>query len=121
MVADYVQLASNGLISNEVTIQDEPELIQAMVRAALRGLQDTIADPDEAYEISKAFVEGLAEADVNVQKEILAISIEFWRADALGLSDPQAWENMHQVLLDIGMLAQPLALEESYTNNFIQP
>ncbi len=120
LVADYVQLASNGLITNEATIQQEPELIQGMVRAALRGLEDTIADPDEAFEISKSYVEGLAEADDEVQKEILAISIEFWRAETLGKSDAQAWENMHQVLLDIGLLAEPQTLEAAFTNDFIR-
>ena len=121
LVADYVQLASNGLITNETTIQQEPELIRRMVRAAIRGLQDTIADPEEAFEISKSYVEGLAEADEEVQKEILAISIEFWQAETLGESDAQAWENMHQVLLDIGLLAEPLDLEASFSNDFIQP
>jgi NitT/TauT family transport system substrate-binding protein len=120
LVADYVQLASNGLITNEATIQDHPELIRGMIRAARRGLQDTIADPNEAYEISKAYVEGLADADESVQKEVLAVSIEFWEAEALGLSDPQAWKNMHQVLLDMGLLSQPLDLERSFTNDFIQ-
>jgi NitT/TauT family transport system substrate-binding protein len=121
LVADYAQLASNGLITNEITIQQEPELIRGMVRAALKGLQDTIADPDEAYEISKSYVEGLAEADETIQKEILAISIEFWRAELLGESDPQAWENMQRVLLDIGLLSEPQDLEASFSNDFIRP
>ena len=54
-------------------IQQEPELIRGMVRAALRGLEDTIADPEEAFEISKSYVEGLAEADEDLQKELSKI------------------------------------------------
>ena len=118
-VADYVQLASNGLISNEKTIQENPALVQRMLGAVLRGLADTIANPDEAYEISKDFVENLAQADQSVQREVLATSIEFWKADQLGHSDAQAWENMQDVLLEMGLLSGPLDLNAAYTNDFI--
>ncbi len=50
-VADYLQLASNGLITNEKTIADNPDLVRRMVKALLQGLADTIANPDEAYTI----------------------------------------------------------------------
>jgi NitT/TauT family transport system substrate-binding protein len=118
-VADYVQLASNGLITNETTIQENPELVRSMVEATLRGIADTIDDPDEAYEISKKYVETLAEADESIQKEVLDTSIQLWRTDRLGYSDPQAWENMQEVLLDMGMLTQLQDLGQAYSNEFI--
>jgi NitT/TauT family transport system substrate-binding protein len=118
-VADYVQLASNGLVSNETTLQQQPELIQRMVDATLRGIQDTLDDPDGAYEICLKYVENLAQADQSVQRAVLRASIEFWRADQLGRVSPQAWENMQAVLLQMGQLTQPLDLERAYTNQFI--
>ena len=45
-VADYVQLTANGLLSSEMTIQDEPDLVRSMARALARGIADTIANPD---------------------------------------------------------------------------
>jgi NitT/TauT family transport system substrate-binding protein len=119
-VADYVQLAANGIITNEETIANNPEIVMGLVKAFLRGLEDTIANPDEAYEISKKYVENLAEADETVQKEVLAASIEFWRSDPLGFSDPAAWKNMQTVLLDMGLLTEPLDLDKAFTNDFIQ-
>jgi NitT/TauT family transport system substrate-binding protein len=118
-VADYVELASNGLISNETTLAENPDLVRRMVRAFTRGLQDTIRNPDKAYEISKKYVENLDQADENVQREVLARSIEFWQADRLGYSSPQSWENMQQVLLSMGLLSEPLDLDQAYTNEFI--
>ncbi len=67
-VADHLQLASNGLITNEKTISENPDLVSRMVDVLLQGLADTIANPDEAYEMSKPFVPNLAEADEAVQK-----------------------------------------------------
>jgi NitT/TauT family transport system substrate-binding protein len=118
-VADYLRLASNGMITNELTIAEHPELVRAMVAASLRGLQDTMDDPEAAFEICKHFVEGLDQADQAVQRQVLAASIELWRADRLGYSDPQAWENMLQVLLAMGSLAQPIDITLAYSNDFL--
>lgn len=119
-VADYVQLPANGILTNERMIAEHPEQVRAFVRAFLRGLADTITDPDAAYEISKSYIDTLAEADEAVQKEVLAVSIELWKAEMLGFSQPQAWENMQMTLLDMGLLAAPLNLDEAYTNEFVQ-
>jgi NitT/TauT family transport system substrate-binding protein len=118
-VADYVQLASNGLITNEETIAKNPELVRKMVAAFLKGLAETIAYPDEAYEISKKYVQDLAQADEKTQKEILSRSIELWKADHLGISDPQAWQNMQDTLLKMGLLKEPLDVSRAFTNDFV--
>ena len=118
-VADYVQLASNGLITNETTAAGNPDLVRGMVAALLHGLSDTIADPQAAYQISLGYVETLAQADTAVQKQVLATSIDLWKADRLGESNPAAWENMQTVLLEVGLLTQPLDLSKAFTNEFI--
>ena len=118
-VADYVQLAANGILTNETMIAQHPEQVRAFVGAFLRGLADTLADPDAAYEISKGYIDSLADAAEATQKEILALSIEFWGADPLGFSQPEAWENMQTTLLDMELLSSPLDLEEAYTNDFL--
>ncbi len=116
-VADHVVLASNGLISNETTIAQNPDLVRRMVQATLRGITYTLANPDEAFIISSQFVEGLKENQV-VQREVLDRSIEFWKTGQPGISDPAAWQNMQDVLLDMGLLTQPLDLSKAYTDQF---
>ena len=118
-VADTIQLASNGLITNEKTISENPNLVRRMVRAFLHGLADTIADPAAAYQDSQAYVENLAQLDPVVQKQKLATSIELWKADRLGYSQPKAWESMQAVLLDMGLLTEPLDLSKAFTNEFL--
>ena len=118
-VADYLQLASNGLITNEATIANNPDLVRRMNQAILSGLEDVIADPDRAFEVSKKYVENLDQADQAIQREVLEASIAFWKAEQLGYTAPQAWENMQAILLDMGLLTQPLDLKQAYTNEFI--
>jgi NitT/TauT family transport system substrate-binding protein len=121
-VADYVDLASNGILTNESTIANNPDLVRSMVRATLRGLGDTIEDPEAAFEISKKYVEELdqlSETDQDLQREVLAKSIEFWMTDRPGFSDPQAWENMQAVLLEMGLIGEPMDLKAAFTNEYL--
>lgn len=117
--SDAMNLVANGIITNEKTLQENPELVQAMVTATLKGIEYTIANPEEAFEISKKYVENLAAADQEVQMKVLLRSIELWQADRLGYSDPAAWENMQRILLQMGLLEAELDLEAAYDNSFI--
>ncbi len=118
-VADHVRLTSNGLITNEEIMREDPELVRRMVRTLLRGIEATLSNPEDAYEISKAYVDGLAQADREVQYQILISSIEFWRAEQPGYSDPQAWANMQDVLLNMGLLADSIDLSAVYSNEYL--
>lgn len=62
-VADYADMVSNGLITNEETIRDNPELVRALVEGFDRGLRDVIANPAAAYLVSAEYVDGLALPD----------------------------------------------------------
>lgn len=118
-VADTLQLASNGIITNEQTIAKDPELVRRMNSAFLKGLADTIANPDEAYTISKKYVPNLDKQDETTQKEILSRTIGLWKTSHPGFSDPTAWQNMQNTLLKMGLLKQPLDLSRAFTNQFV--
>jgi len=118
-VADYVDLASNGILTSESMIAQHPDRVRAFIAAFLHGLQDTLADPNAAYEICKNYVDTLAEADQETQHEVLSLSIEYWQSDRPGFSQQQAWENMQTVLLDMGLLNSPLDLNRAYSNSFL--
>ena len=118
-VADYVTLASNGLITNEATLREDPDLVRRMIRATLRGLRDTLEDPDAAYDVSRKYVEGLSGANEAVQRKVLEESLRFWQTDRPGFTRPEAWENMQQVMIDSGLLPAPQDLGQAYTNEFI--
>jgi NitT/TauT family transport system substrate-binding protein len=118
-VADYVHLASNGLITNEKTLREDPELVRSMVATLVRGIEATIAHPDEAFEISKIYVEGLGEGNEDVQREVLERSLPFWDNERIGYSDVDAWENMQAVLLDMQLLNEPIDIHDAFTNEFL--
>ena len=118
-VADHVHLASNGLITNEKTLQENPELVRSLVAALVRGIEATVEDPDSAFEVSMIYVEGLAEGNTTVQREILERSLPFWHNETIGRSDNEAWENMQSVLLEMGLLSNQIDLSEAFTNAYL--
>jgi NitT/TauT family transport system substrate-binding protein len=117
--SDYMQLVGNGLITNETTLQKNPALVRGMVKAILQGLSDSIADPDQAYEISKKYVENLGTADQKVQKQVLAVSIDEWKTDKMGASSQSAWDSMEKVMQDMGLLPQAVDTKQVFSNDFL--
>jgi NitT/TauT family transport system substrate-binding protein len=117
-VNQYADIVSNGLISSEKVIAERPELVKGFVRAFLRGLLDTIQDPDAAFEISTQYVEGLAE-NARYGKAVLQASIGYWETDQLGYSDLAAWKQSQQVMYDAGLIDQTVPVDTMFTNAFI--
>lgn len=118
-VADYVELTANGIVTNEETIANEPELVRSMGHALARGIEDAIANPEEAYNVSLKFVENLKDQDKDVQMQVLNTSIEFWETERIGFSNPEAWENMNDLLVKMQMIPEPIDLNKAFTNEFI--
>jgi NitT/TauT family transport system substrate-binding protein len=117
-VSDHVHLVGNGLITNEQTMREHPELVRAMVAATLQGLRTAQADPQQAFEISTKYVENLEQV-AEVQKQVLAESIKLWSQGGSGMSDREGWENMQALLLEMGLLSKPLELEQAFSNEFL--
>lgn len=119
-VAGFYNLASNGIVTNEETIQSNPALVRAFTDAFTKGLADTVNDPDSAYEISKKYIENLDQADEDVQKEILNASIRMWQLDPAGFSNQANWSNMLVLLKDMGLVTSLTNSVDGYTNEFVQ-
>lgn len=72
-VADEIDLVSNGIITSESMIDENPEKVTAFVGAYNAGLASVINNPAHAYLISSEFVEGLPlDDELRVALETLA-------------------------------------------------
>jgi len=121
-VAQYTDLVANGLLTNEKTIEERPELVEAMARAMLKGLKDTLDDPDAAFEICKEYVEGLTATPETetAQRAVLEASLTLWEAPKLGMSNAEAWDITQQILLTIDFIQEPIDLSQAWTNRFVE-
>ena len=119
-VADVVDLVSNGIIVNAGQTESSPERVEAFLAAFERSLEYATANPDEAFEASTNYVEGLDDPDVApIARQVLAEAIELWQADDLGFSEEASWEAMQQSLIAAGLLDEPVNLDAVYTNQYL--
>lgn len=116
-VSDYIDLVANGIITNEKLLAENPALVESFVRATLRGLAYTLANSDEAFEISKKFVEGLDDS----RKNVLEASLPMWAAPVLGQTEAASWQKTQEILLQMGFLDAPVEdLDAAFTNAVIE-
>lgn len=122
-VSDTMAMVSNGLVTNEKTIAENPELVERMTRAFVRGLQYTMAHPDEAYEICLKVVDNLKDVEnQNLQKRVLEETISLYTPEdgrPLGTSDAASWQTMAEVMRKMCYLEVNIDVNDVFTNDFI--
>ncbi|MHB8806885.1 MAG: ABC transporter substrate-binding protein [Anaerolineaceae bacterium] len=120
--SDYLDLVANGLVTSESMIKKHPEVVRGMVAATLKGVVYVSEHPAEAFEICKKYVDTLASLtpeEQAVQRQVLETSIPMFAIEKNGATNLQAWRNMQDVLLEMGLMAEPLVLEKAFTNEFL--
>jgi NitT/TauT family transport system substrate-binding protein len=111
---------SAGIVTNDTTIENDPELVQGITRAFLRGLEDAVADPEAAFDISRRAIPEMDDAAAVVQRAVLEESVAIWRAEQYGRSDPEAWAESVALLRQIGLITTDVDPESMYTNRFVE-
>lgn len=121
-VSDFIDLPSNGIITNDKTIAERPELVRGMVSALMRGLQDTLSDPDAAFEISLKTVPEAGGDQTRVSRAIFDESLKLWQAEEakLGLSDPEAWAKAAVFMREMGLIQNDVNPADLFTNEFVR-
>ncbi len=118
-VSDYIDLVSNGLITNDQTVAEQPELVEGLVRAILRGLRETIDQPEEAFELCLRHVPEAGGENEAANRSILERSIELWQSETLGRSEPAAWEASQRFMHQAGLIDVEVDVNELFTNRFV--
>ena len=121
-VSDYVDLPSNGLITSEKVVAENPELVQKMTTAILQGIRDTLASPDEAFAASLKAVPEAGGENEAINRAIFDASLDIWQATAaeLGRTDPVAWQQAADFMLKMGLITQAVPVEGIFTNEFVE-
>ncbi|NNJ10450.1 ABC transporter substrate-binding protein [Chloroflexales bacterium ZM16-3] len=124
-VADIYDLAANGIVASEALIAQDPQLVRGFIMASLRGLRDTLDNPDEAYTTSLTFIPEAQLGDPTLQRQVLQESLPYWSSaktasEGLGFTDADLWAKTEQFMRDAGLLAGPVDVSAAFTNEFIK-
>jgi NitT/TauT family transport system substrate-binding protein len=121
-VAGAQPLISNGLAALQTTLDKKPDLIKALIKATLQGVDYTNAHPQEAVNISKKYVPGLndpaAAADALA---VLQATIPLWQTASgkPGNNDAQAWQSMESFLQTNSLLKQSVDASKAFSNDYL--
>ncbi len=120
-VSDYIDLPSNGLITNEQTIAQNPELVQRMTNALLAAIRYTLDDPDEAFAISLQAVPEAGGDNAAASRAIFDASLDLWQAadNEIGRSDQAAWQEAAQFMRAMGLIEVDVPVDALFTNQFV--
>jgi NitT/TauT family transport system substrate-binding protein len=123
--AYHAAMINTGLFTLQKTIDQRPQLVQAVVDATLRGWQEAFRDPIAAAKIVRKYN---PELDLGDQIAMIGGMRDLFCAGptlrgAFGQSEPAAWQAVQQILLAEGAhdpdgLQQPVDLAAAYTNRF---
>ena len=107
-------------VSDQV-IRDKPELVRAVVKAALRGMKDILDDPDKAADDFVGFVpewkgkEGAVKAAFNYY-----VKFVYPGQTALGEINVERLAKLQDFYLAKGLIQRKSPVEDLYTNAFIK-
>ena len=117
-VAPALDFYSPTIIAGETLIAEDPELIAAFLRAAKRGYEKAIEDPEAAVE---ALLKEAPETDPELARESQHYLNGQYIADAArwGEMTPERWTAFAAWLEAEDILENAITVEEAYTLDFI--
>jgi NitT/TauT family transport system substrate-binding protein len=118
-VKDYSKLVGIGLVTNEKTVADRPQLVQKMVGALIQGLDYTIKNPDQALAISVQALPEAGGANLKTSQGVLQASIDLWKNPRIGYVAPADWTESGKFMKDAGFIKTDIDVTKAYTNQFV--
>jgi NitT/TauT family transport system substrate-binding protein len=121
----YFPLVGHGLITGEKMVRNNPKLVQAMVRATVKGIRYALEHPEATYRICLKYVPDLSKDQHGLQQKVLSSSMELWQNDyskryGIGTSDPKAWEESQRLMHKYGLIDKETPVHELLNLKFIK-
>ncbi len=117
---EYAKLVGNGVATNEATIRNRPEIVRGFVRALLRGVQDTINNPDQALQITVKHLPEAGGEALATSRAVLEASIPLWKNSRLGETRLADWQAMEEFMRAAEFINTRVDVNKAFTNDYIQ-
>lgn len=106
------------IVANTSTLENDPEMVKAFLRATEKGYADAIADADAAAEILHEYAPDYDLEMLQISQNILADKyIE--DAEAWGVMKEEVWTNYTEYLVENGVLEESIPADVCFTNEFL--
>lgn len=119
---DIIAVPANGLVTNERTLADHPELVRKMAAALLRGIAFSLEHPDEAFAIALATVPEAGGENATINRAVFDATLEYWRTPEgrrPGATEAADWESAATLMQRIGLVEVVVPVDELFTNDYL--
>jgi NitT/TauT family transport system substrate-binding protein len=124
-VGDYIQLVNNGIVVSEAYAAQHADTVRKFVRATRKGLEATLANPDDAFKLSLTFIPEIKADQQPFQRKVLQDTLSYWHTpdtdkNGLGWLNPSAWNTTYTFLRKSGILKQDTDPTKAFSTAFVK-
>ena len=118
----YLRIPANGLVTNQRTLENDPELVRGMVRATLKAIAYTLENPDAAFESALKFVPEAGGDNRAANRAVFDASLAYWQPlpdQQPGATSAADWQTVAELLARIGLVDRVVESNALFTNDYL--
>ena len=116
----YFKSMAQAILASDETIQKNPQLIQKLVRATLKGLKDIMANPKEAAAVYVKHVPTHQGKEALMQKTFEMFNQYVYAKQKVpGLMDEARLAELQKFYVGNGVVPKEVPVKDLYTNQFV--
>lgn len=116
----YFKSMAQAILASDETIQKNPQLIQKLVRATVRGMKDIMANPKEAAKVYVQHVPAHKGKEASIQNVFEMYNKYVYSAQKVpGQMDEARLIELQRFYVSNGVVPKETAAKELYTNQFV--
>lgn len=116
-VPDFYELV---LVTSEKKLDQQPDVVQRLVRAMVKGYKDAIKDPQAAVDILKAGTK--EEVDLAIERPGVKVLAPLWSETgaSFGWQSTEKWERFVKWMEQNGQIRGGIDATKAFTNRFVE-
>lgn len=116
----YFKSMAQAILASDETIAKNPQLIQKLVRATLKGMRDIMANPKEAAAIYVKHVPGYQGKEASIQRTFEMYNQYVYAKQRVpGMMDEVRLSELQKFYVSNGVVPKEVPVRELYTNQFV--
>jgi NitT/TauT family transport system substrate-binding protein len=118
-VDDYgIRFYADTIVATEELVEQDPDLVERFLRATLKGWRYAIENPAEAVDITLQYDATLGKERQELMMEMQTPLIHTGAVN-IGWMDRTVWQGMQDMLLQQGIMASEVEIDDVFTMQFL--
>lgn len=117
-ISDALDFYTPIIATSEQLIEEDPEMVEKFIRAAVKGYEFAMDEPEKAADILIESVPDLDEELVKRSQEWLATKYQD-DAEVFGIQETERWEKVRDFMIDHALINEDFDIDQAFTNDFL--